>query len=489
MESKQDTDSYTEKTTSKGMGLGVNTSGQHAGNKGISGGNTKGDIHSDYESVTSQAGIYAGKEGYTIEVKENTDLKGAVIESLAAPDKNSLTTGTLTWEHIDSRADYKASTSGTSIHGDYTGKNTTGGATPIKTQDIKGEADSTTKTAVAEGTITITDKEHQSQNIEELNRDTKNTLNKLEQIFDKEDIKERQELVNNLSQLMNEKIGDIAAEQGWEKDDSRRALLHALGGGISAALGGGNAVSGAAGAGVMESLQPILDEFIKDNPDMREWAAAMIGGAIGKLTGDTNAGEAGAWSSTKFNWLTHEQYDEYVRERTTAVTQEEIDKIEEKWLQIDDEQGDIWLKKQGEGEYIGLRNFGIVITGSSTIEYNWKNSLLNNLLIERSGDMWELAIAEGKLGGVWKYTGKLGGPAGIPIAFIEPYQDYYKYSGVNLYKAWMTDMFPVVGGFSGSFFGPLGTIAGGMGGDFLKYYIKQNIPTDEILKSKERMKK
>ena len=36
-----------------------------------------------YESVTKQAGIYAGQEGYNIQVKNNTRLKGAVIDSQA----------------------------------------------------------------------------------------------------------------------------------------------------------------------------------------------------------------------------------------------------------------------------------------------------------------------------------------------------------------------------------------------------------------------
>ena len=43
-------------------------------------------------SVTKQAGIYAGKEGYDIQVKGNTHLKGAVIDSKAPAEKNKLTT-------------------------------------------------------------------------------------------------------------------------------------------------------------------------------------------------------------------------------------------------------------------------------------------------------------------------------------------------------------------------------------------------------------
>ena len=60
-----------------------------------------------HTSVTKQAGIYAGKEGYDIQVKNNTRLKGAVIDSQAEKEKNKLTTGTLTWENIDNKAEYK----------------------------------------------------------------------------------------------------------------------------------------------------------------------------------------------------------------------------------------------------------------------------------------------------------------------------------------------------------------------------------------------
>ena len=42
---------------------------------------------STYISVTKQAGIYAGKEGYGIQVKNNTHLKGAVIDSQAEKEK------------------------------------------------------------------------------------------------------------------------------------------------------------------------------------------------------------------------------------------------------------------------------------------------------------------------------------------------------------------------------------------------------------------
>ena len=44
------------------------------------------------EGITEQSGIYAGKEGHDIQVKNNTRLKGAVIDSQAEKEKNRITT-------------------------------------------------------------------------------------------------------------------------------------------------------------------------------------------------------------------------------------------------------------------------------------------------------------------------------------------------------------------------------------------------------------
>ena len=160
---------------------------------------------STYESVTKQAGIYAGQEGYDIQVKNNTRLKGAVIDSKAPAEKNKLTTGTLTWENIDNKAEYKTGGHGISYNGkigrgdkndpldswtnNRYGKDTITGQrngmnkitptiygskiplnergllnTPIPS--VKGKAETTTTSAVSKGTITITDKENQKQDIE-----------------------------------------------------------------------------------------------------------------------------------------------------------------------------------------------------------------------------------------------------------------------------------------------------------------------------------
>ena len=329
IESVQDKDSYTSHNESKGMGLSIGSMKKTTDNNkmksslkgGLAVGTSKSNIDSTYESVTNQAGITAGSQGYDVSVKDTTHLKGGLIDSHASQDKNTLTTGTLVWEDIENKADYKATASGRNYGASWSPKETvgdkkvgglTGGTSPVKSQPVKGKAESITKSAVSEGAITITDKEHQKQDISDLNRDTKNTLNKLEKIFDKEKVQERQALANEFAKLGAEKIGDIAKEKGWDKNDSRRTLLHGLLGGITAKLGGNNVLSGAmAGAGI-ESLQPLLDNFLKDHPDMREEVASIFGYATGKLFGgDGDVGSATAWSGTKFNWINHKDAQDY----------------------------------------------------------------------------------------------------------------------------------------------------------------------------------
>ena len=410
IESVQDKDNYTSHNESKGMGLTTGTSKATAGHGGMTIGTSKGQTDSTYESVTSQAGITSGNQGYDISVKGNTHLKGGVIDSNATMDKNILTTGILSWEDIENKADYKATADGRNYGVSWSPKETvtnTDGTTqkvggnkvatnPVKSQPVKGKAGSTTKSAISEGTITITDQEHQKQNVSDLNRDTKNTLNQLEKIFDKEKVQERQELASEFAKLGAEKIGDIAEEKHWSKDDPRRALLHGLLGGITAKLGGNNALSGAMAEGGMESLQPVLDNFLKDHPDMREEVSSIFGYATGKLFGgDGDVGAATAWSGTKFNWLTHDQMDEYAKEMKTAKTEKEEVAVREKWLHINALQGDNWLDVQGNGDFIDLSGEkGIIIQEKALTApgstFDWKSSVtntLNEMAWDKSGEI------------------------------------------------------------------------------------------------------
>ena len=234
-----------------------------------------------HTNVTKQAGIYAGKEGYDIQVKNNTRLKGAVIDSQAEKEKNRITTGTLTWENIDNKAEYKTGGHGISYSGkigrgdkndpldsrtnNRYGKDSVTGQrngmnkitptiygskiplnergllnTPIPS--VKGKAGTTTTSAIAKGTITITDTENQKQDIEKLNRNTEDSLNKLKEIFDKTKVEERKQLLEELGIVGNRAIHEIASHNGWKDGSAEKIALHGMLGAITGAKSGGSAL-------------------------------------------------------------------------------------------------------------------------------------------------------------------------------------------------------------------------------------------------------
>uniref|UniRef100_UPI00056D8568 hemagglutinin repeat-containing protein n=1 Tax=Stenoxybacter acetivorans TaxID=422441 RepID=UPI00056D8568 len=79
-------------------------------------------IKADYASVNEQSGIFAGEDGYQINVKGNTDLKGALITSAQSAEennKNQLSTGSLTFSDIQNHADYEGESFGISGSGGF----------------------------------------------------------------------------------------------------------------------------------------------------------------------------------------------------------------------------------------------------------------------------------------------------------------------------------------------------------------------------------
>ena len=64
-------------------------------------------MHSTYDSVKEQTGIFAGKGGFDLTVGEHIQLNGAVIGSTADAGKNRLDTGTLGFGDIQNRAEYE----------------------------------------------------------------------------------------------------------------------------------------------------------------------------------------------------------------------------------------------------------------------------------------------------------------------------------------------------------------------------------------------
>ena len=105
IESLQDTATYKSKQQ--------NIEGQVTAGYGFSasGSASKSNINANYASVNEQSGVFAGDDGYQINVKNNTDLKGAIITSTQTAEnlgKNSLDTGTLTASDIHNVSEYDA---------------------------------------------------------------------------------------------------------------------------------------------------------------------------------------------------------------------------------------------------------------------------------------------------------------------------------------------------------------------------------------------
>jgi len=351
IESEQDKKNYKEKSKTSGLSISY-TPGSAVT---VSGGKGKTNTDSTYESVTKQAGIYAGKEGYDIQVKNNTRLKGAIIDSKAPAEKNKLTTGTLTWENIDNKAEYKTKASGITVSTNAVSKLNPLGLGYVPTIPVKGKAGSITYAAIADSIITTT----KEKTDKEISHDTTNALNTLSEIFDKKKIEEKQEYVNILSQVGYRLIGDIAghkenelykkAEKArkennsilaekyekeakkWSESGTNRIAMHGIMGALVSKEAGAGMTKGLTGAGLNALLQKELGK-IKD-PEVHKMASAAIGYLAGGKTGAAIAHQA-----TTFNYLTHEQYKQYLDDMKNAKTEEEKKRLQKDWEAIDERQ-------------------------------------------------------------------------------------------------------------------------------------------------------
>ena len=303
IESKQDSNSYQENNSSSSIGIGIDITGKGTPNKtGIFGGVNKGNMDSNYDSVTDQSGIYAGEGGFDITVDKNTDLKGGIIDSKAEADKNTISTGTLTFEDIHNKAEYEADNKGFGIDTSKDAKKENAGITPNLGMSVSDKSESDTKATIVEGTIEIRDKDKQKQDVADLNRDTQNSLNKLETIFDRNTVAEKQEFAGLFQKVAHSAIGDLTGNISTEE----KAFLNVFVDGLISSWSNGDFLAGASGTLAVESMQSALNS-IKD-PALRQIAAGVLGMAIsGALTGNAQAGGSSAISTEKYNEMLHQQ--------------------------------------------------------------------------------------------------------------------------------------------------------------------------------------
>ena len=293
LETVQDEKSYHEESHSAGITLSYDFS---HGKSGLSGGLSKENIQSHYESASSQSGIYAGDEGFDISVKDNTHLKGAVIDSKGDADKNTLRTGTLSWEDVENKADYRLIGKGIAVNKTPNAPYNEKGVTPAIPTGSSGKADSTTRAGIAPGTIMIQDKDNQRQDMAALNRNTRDSLNKLGEIFNKTKVEERQELAGLFGKLAFNYLHDA------KLTPNQRAAWHAVISGIMGQLSNKDFIAGALPAGINEMMIGEIQKAAHGDPALMQWIGACVGVVAGQLvSGHSQIGGSAAASGVKNN--------------------------------------------------------------------------------------------------------------------------------------------------------------------------------------------
>ncbi|MFS2223967.1 hemagglutinin repeat-containing protein [Pantoea sp. B65] len=347
LQSEQDSDRYDSKQQNSSAGASF-TFGSMTGS--VSASVTKDKIHSNYDSVQEQTGIFAGDGGFAIRVGNHTQLDGAVIGSSASADKNRLDTATLGFSNIENSAAYQVSHTSVGISTSGLGaqdllKNAVQNlaANGLGMDGNDGNASGTTYAAISQGMITVRDGAHQQQDISQLSRDVEHANQSISPIFDKAKEQQRLSKLRLMGEIVNQGVsitltqGEILANSAgiqqagewdesketrkeyWERvkdtdayqniDDQYKAGgdldrgIRAAAAAVTALAGGDPAKALAAGAapymaGVVKGMTVGFDQ----TPGAGQIAAnaighALLGGVVAELSGtNAAAGAIGAAS-------------------------------------------------------------------------------------------------------------------------------------------------------------------------------------------------
>ena len=310
IQSLQDVDNFKEHSKSAGFSV---SSKPNFKNPTGSISASVGRIDSKWKSVTHQAGIYAGEDGYTLNVGNGTTLEGAVIKSEAPKAKNTLTTKSLEMKDIQNEAEYTYSNNG--IGYNYYGSKkkleemkrndkkgydkiyNSIGLVPNLGVGSKGKASSTTQSAISDGILTVDGKEIDTKTI---NTNTENTLHQLDKIFDKKKIEERQELARLFSKNAFEQL------HNWQPTTKEgkvaKSIAHGVIGELAARMAGNAPGSAFKATMTNELLIGEIKKVAKHDPALAQWLSATVGGVVNKVSGESsNSGAATASYATKWN--------------------------------------------------------------------------------------------------------------------------------------------------------------------------------------------
>jgi len=310
----------------------------------------KQNIDHNYQSAAGQSGINAGSDGFDIQVKGNTDLKGAALTSSADKSKNNFSTGTLTFSDLENKQDTSASSYSLSVG------NSTSALSQVGTNlmsNLAGQAGlpengserSSTQSVISPANITLTGtgdaaKDAQSQtnantlttrDASKANQSLKNTLTLQDAAKVQADLKtaqQNQQAGQMVGSVTFNVVGDIAKANGWEDSSPQKIALHAIAGYVVARVAGQGGATGAVAAAANEALTKKVNETIdaalpipnnatpeqakqilEERKALSESAATLIGiGAVAMTGGNTQQKATGGMvtlTADQFNRQLH----------------------------------------------------------------------------------------------------------------------------------------------------------------------------------------
>ena len=381
---------------------------------------------------------------------------------------------------------------------------------------VKDKEGTTTKSAVSKGTLTITDKENQKQDISTLNRDTGTSPNKLKEIFDKTKVEEKQELIHMMNIVGNQIIHEAADHYGWKEGSIEKLLLHGAIGALTGTMSGGNALSGAVSGSVNEFALAYMEktkgrDWMDTHPDTVQAISTALGAVVGSLTGDCTKGpEKGisgfiyAENTNSYNkGIAYLKQEDFIQDSAVSLFKEY-----NRYLRL----GVDWKHPvvRLPGIQADVDKNHKIINSSSTPEIRMPNennhlesphapeeyhpskfnmglSVASGLVVDKTTELPKtLSEYYGYGGSASKIFFKAGGVVGIGMALNDIQKDSRLYSGWNRYKVITADLAPVIfgtalGSIGGATFGMPAVfgLVGGVIGDYTKEYIKAETPTNK----------
>ena len=336
--SVQDTHDYTDHTTSGGMGLSLSKKGAF---KSLQSSLQRTDIDSKYTSVIHQSGLYAGGSGFNISVGNTTTLEGALLSSQT--DRNTLKTKYLDMKDMENRAKY--SVTGHTYLGKISNRINIGNKannkidfqyTGIHLPPISDSISNRTKTFIAKGSI-VTDGINVSLKNEDSN--IEDNIYPLPQIFIKNKAIEKSEYIGNLSSKIFTLIGDIAykkqksllskkveAEKSgnkslvnklernyhkWGDGGLYKVIAHGIASGFLSSLGGYNMLQGGFYGSINEYSKKLPSNVLKGLYSISNFIAEKSNNPYYSLK----------TYADKFNWLTHEEQQAFLRQLMEAESE------------------------------------------------------------------------------------------------------------------------------------------------------------------------